>query len=173
MGKVCARLIASSNQTGSGHRGRYSEGGSLQVISQYARKVYSLDISAEPQAKLSSSFSNVEFLVGNSRELLPRLLDDISSQGQQLGFVLVDGDHSPSGVMADANAILKYEPVRRLLIVFHDSFNPECRSGILSADWQACDYVHYFEADFVPGIYYEHALGRAAARSMWGGLPWR
>jgi len=146
------------------------QGGSLQLLSQYAQKVYSVDISPEPASRLGDSFPNVDFLIGSSKEVLPGLIRAISESRERLGFILVDGDHSHAGVMSDANAILKYVPVGPLFIVFHDSFNPECRKGILSSNWRACDHVHLVEIDFVPGVYYQQACGRAAERSMWGGL---
>jgi hypothetical protein len=146
------------------------QGGSLQVIAGCAQKVYSIDFDASLKDRLGQEFSNVEFLTGDSRQLLPGLLNRITEDGEELGFVLIDGDHSTEGVRSDINNILRYTPVRPVFIVFHDSFNPDCRRGVLTADWSKCDHVHYVEVDFVPGVYHFEAFDTAAPRSMFGGL---
>ena len=145
-------------------------GGSLQVIMRHAEKAYSVDVDATIKDRLGSRFPGVEFLAGNSREIVPPLLDRISERGEELGFVLIDGDHSTEGVRSDINAVLHYKPLRPVYIVFHDSFHPPCRQGILTADWAACDHVHFVEIDFVPGVYHFEAFDTAMARSMFGGL---
>jgi len=145
-------------------------GGSLQIISRAARKVYSVDISPSCRETLSADFPNVEFRTGPSREILPGVMKDIADSGESLGFVLIDGDHSAQGVRGDINLVLQHIPTRDVYIVFHDSFNPACRKGILSADWQACPYVHYVEVDYIPGVYHYDRFDTALPRSMWGGL---
>ena len=146
------------------------KGGSLQVIAGHAAKVYSIDTSPNPKHQLEHRFENVEFLTGDSKKLLPELLKAISDRGEQLGFVLIDGDHSEEGVRRDIDAVLQYSPVNPVYIVFHDSFHPPCRRGILSAKWSDCEYVHYVEIDFVPGVYHHEQFDTAPARSMFGGL---
>jgi hypothetical protein len=146
------------------------KGGSLQVISRGARKVYSIDTSADCKDKLGDQFGNVEFLTGDSRQLLPSLLNRIGTSGEKLGFVLIDGDHSTDGVRHDINAVLEHTPTGALYIVFHDCFHPPSREGILTADWQLCPYVHYVEVDFIPGVYHHDAFDTAKPRSMYGGL---
>ena len=69
-------------------------GGSLQVLSRFCERVYSLDIDPEVPQRLQGRFSNVEFLIGPSDETLPRLLDRLQGEGAEVSFVLVDGDHS-------------------------------------------------------------------------------
>lgn len=146
------------------------KGGSLQVLSMAARKVYSLDISVCPKESLESRFENVEFLTGDSRKLLPALLTQITKSGERLGFVLIDGDHSTDAVRADINAVLRYRPIAPLFVVFHDSFHPPSRRGILSAEWAACPFVHFVEVDFVQGVFHKTAKYTAEALSMYGGL---
>ncbi|MGI0492785.1 class I SAM-dependent methyltransferase [Alkalinema pantanalense CENA528] len=146
------------------------QGGSLQVISRKAQKVYSIDISPDCKAQLSPHFSNVEFLTGSSQDLLPQLLQQIQQNNEVLNFVLIDGDHSTEGVRRDINAVLQYVPTQPLYIVFHDSFHPPCRQGILAADWQQCEYIHYVEIDFIPGVYHYEPFDTAEPRSMYGGL---
>jgi len=146
------------------------KGGSLQLVSKNANHVYSLDISPTCKEELSQHFSNVEFLTGDSKTLVDGVLTEIKSRGSELGFVLIDGDHSSEGVRGDINAVLKHVPTRDVYIVFHDSFNPEARRGILGAAWEACPYVHYVEIDYIPGVFHAEAFDTAHAGSMFGGL---
>ena len=146
-----------------------NKGGSLQILSKKAKKVFSLDISSECK-QTPGTFDNVEFLIGDSKQLLPPLLNKISSDQESLGFILIDGDHSTEAVRADINSVLQYVPIRPLYVVFHDSFHPACREGILTANWHQCEYVHYVEIDFIPGVYVHEAWDTAQPRSMWGGF---
>lgn len=145
------------------------KGGSLQVVAQKSDRVYSLDITP-CQQELAAHFDNVEFRTGPSQEQLPALLNQISEEGQKLGFVLIDGDHSTEGVRDDINAVLQYRPIRPVYVVFHDSFHPPSRQGILAASWKECPWVHYVEVDFVPGVYHYEPFDTAPPRSMYGGL---
>ncbi|WP_442507914.1 class I SAM-dependent methyltransferase [Novipirellula sp. SH528] len=146
------------------------KGGSLQVISPHVKKVYSIDSSVECKNTLSSKFDNVEFLTGDSKQLLPSLLDEISRRDEPLGFVLIDGDHTFEGVRSDINAVLQYKPIRPMYVVFHDSFHPECREGILAAQWHDCRHVHFVEVDFISGVFHFDGFDTAPPRSMYGGL---
>lgn len=145
-------------------------GGSLQLLAAAARKVYSLDISPDCAERLATRFGNVEFLTGDSKALLPPLLERIACDGEQLGFVLIDGDHSTAAVRADINAVLRYQPIRPLYVVFHDSFHPPSRQGILTAGWEACPWVHSVDVDFIQGVFHPKAVATAEPRSMYGGL---
>lgn len=145
-------------------------GGSLQVLSKLAGRVISIDISPDCRSQLSDRFVNVEFLAGKSRDVLPGVLERIRENGESLGFVLIDGDHSADGVRDDINLVLGHVPSRPVYVVFHDSFNPDCRRGILAADWKQCPHVHYVEVDFIPGVYHFNRFDTALPRSMWGGL---
>lgn len=145
-------------------------GGSLQIIAERSAKVYSIDLSSEPRERLAGRFPNAELLTGDSRRLIPEVLAKIRERKEQLGFVLIDGDHSTEGVKADVEAVLRHAPTRPVYVVFHDSFHPPCRQGILAAAWQECPWVHYVEVDFVPGVFHLEAFDTARPRSMYGGL---
>jgi hypothetical protein len=69
-------------------------------------------------------------------------------------------------VRQDVNAVLRYRPRRPLYVAMHDSFNPDCRTGMLAADWQACPHVHYLQLDFAGGQFAPSPRGL----EMWGGL---
>ena len=145
-------------------------GGSLQVLSKFSQKVISVDIDPAVGRGLGGKFKNVEFISGDSTVLLPELISDLSAKGEKVGFVLIDGDHSAPGVKRDIESVLRLKPQGRVVILMHDSFNPECRSGMRMADWSGCPHVHFVELDFIPGIYHFNAHDTAEARSMWGGF---
>jgi hypothetical protein len=146
------------------------QGGSLQIISKYSEKVHSIDISDKYKDLLDKNFDNVEFHYGDSKELIPKVLEQISNSNKKIEFVLIDGDHSTLGVKSDIESILKYRPKSDLYIVFHDSFHPASRKGILEANWEASQFVHYVEVDFIPGVFHHKAFDTAKPNTMWGGL---
>jgi cephalosporin hydroxylase len=149
-----------------------AKGGSLQVLHKLVPTVYAIDIEPDLHQNLIPQFPGVNFLTGPSLEILPELLKKIQSQGIHLGFIFVDSDHTTEAVRADINIILKsYTPVCRLVILLHDSFNPDCRKGILSADWGKCPYVHFIDSDYIPGTYTDDVYNNhVQEKSMWGGL---
>jgi len=146
------------------------KGGSLQLIADHAERVYSIDTSSESKELLGNHFDNVEFITGDSKHSIPIVLAEITDAKEKLGFVLIDGDHSTQGVKSDIDAVLQYVPTCPVYIVFHDSFHPPSREGILSAEWERCEHVHYVEVDFIPGVYHYEAFDTARPRSMYGGL---
>lgn len=164
-----SRILEHANPEIAIEIGTYN-GGSLQNIAGVARKVFSLDINSQSQDALKPLFQNVEFLSGDSKKLLPNLLRHLQAENAPLGFVLIDGDHSTEGVKSDIDAVLDFKPNRPIFIVFHDSFHPASRAGILAAGWEKCPYVHYVEIDFIPGVFHYDAFDTAPARSMYGGL---
>jgi cephalosporin hydroxylase len=149
-----------------------AKGGSLQVLNKLVPNVYAIDIEPEIHQNLKPQFPDVNFLTGSSLEILPELLKKIRSQGIKLGFILIDSDHTTEGVRADINTILKnYTPVCRLVILLHDSFNPHCRKGILTADWKENPYVHLVDTDYIPGTYIDDIYNNhIQKKSMWGGF---
>lgn len=106
-------------------------GGSLQVLARFSKKVYSLEIDPEVERRLAGKYPNVEFIIGPSTETLPPLLKRLEAEQANLGFVLVDGDHTTKGVKSDINNVLEFKPRHPLYVVMHDSFNPECRTAAL------------------------------------------
>lgn len=125
--------------------------GSLSVLARHSRKVYALDIDPQCEAQFASQFTNVQFVTGDAKDTLPRVLEQIATAGEALSFVLIDADHSREGVQRDIESVLRFTPTRPLYLVMHDSFNPECRRGMVDADWSSNLHVHAVELDFVPG----------------------
>ena len=58
---------------------------------------------------------------------MPELVNQLNRACQPVEFVLIDGDHSSEIVRADINSLLKLDVNRRLVILMHDPFNPDCR----------------------------------------------
>ncbi|MBP8005724.1 MAG: glycosyltransferase [Acinetobacter sp.] len=142
-------------------------GGSLSLIAQYADKVFSIDIDPSIPDKFKQ-FSNVSFFTGPSQIIMPTLLKALDDADMPVEFLLIDGDHSAEGVKRDIEIILDYVPKKPLIVMMHNGFNPECRRGMLEANWQKSDYVQYVDLDFIPGRVIEH--GGGGDGEMWGGL---
>jgi glycosyltransferase involved in cell wall biosynthesis len=141
-------------------------GGSLSLISQYAKSVISIDIDPEIPERYSH-FKNVRFLTGFSQEVLPPLLDELDKADIAVDFVLIDGDHSAAGIKRDIEILIGRTPKAPMFVMMHDGFNPECRRGMLEADWQSSPHVQWVDTDFIPGRVIEHGGGSG---EMWGGL---
>jgi len=141
-------------------------GGSLQVISKYSEKVYVVDIDPELPARIGDRFENVEFVIGDSQKMLPELIHRLNQEKAEVGFVLIDGDHSTQMVRSDIESTLVLMPLNDVFILLHDSFNPPCREGMRQVDYAAQPHVHYVELDFIPGIFNTPEI----KGEMWGGL---
>ncbi|WP_375453775.1 class I SAM-dependent methyltransferase [uncultured Methylobacterium sp.] len=143
-------------------------GGSLSLTSQYAREIIAIDIDPEVPGRFHCP-ANVDLRIGPSQDLIPQALADFEARGVPLHYVLIDADHSASGVKRDLELVLAYSPRQPLVILMHDSGNPDTRRGILSVDWAANPHLHFVDCDFVPGQIIEHAV-TAASGEIWGGL---
>lgn len=143
-------------------------GGSLSLTSQYVGKIIGIDIDEAVRSRFQPP-SNVDIWIGPSDTLIPRALKHFRKEGLPLNFVLIDADHSAAGVKRDIEAVLEYKPVEPMIIVMHDSGNPDTRRGILGADWAKNPHLHFMECDFVPGQIIEHAV-TAERGEIWGGL---
>ena len=142
-------------------------GGSLQAIAKYSDRVYSIDIDAGVSKLLNGRFLNVEYLTGSSDRLLPQVVETIQNADAPLSFVLIDGGHSTETVRNDINQLLRFRPTVPLYILMHDSFNPDCRAGMRTANWANNPYVHSVELDFVIGTIVATPSHR---NQMWCGL---
>ena len=141
-------------------------GGSLQVIQAFAEETYSIDISDEPKSRLWAKFPNVHFLVGSSTTILPELLAKLQAENKKLGFILIDGDHSKKGVQTDLHTILSYPHQHPLVILAHDCFNPQCRSGIAEMNYSQYPAVREVEIDHVVG----KTVKIRGLLELWGGF---
>ncbi|MGF1678887.1 MAG: class I SAM-dependent methyltransferase, partial [Candidatus Methylacidiphilales bacterium] len=144
------------------------KGGTSQAIARFCKRAVSLDLDGDHQSKLRPLFPNVDYRTGDSHRLLPEVMQELQEGEDELGFVFVDGDHTEAGVREDINHILSYRPQSRpLYVLCHDAFNPDCRRGILGADWEGNPHVHHLEIDFVAGIFH---WSPSWFKYLWGGL---
>lgn len=142
-------------------------GGSLSLISQYSQMVFSIDIDPDVPSRLPA-MDNVSFLIAPSQTVLPLLFQALDEANIPIDFLLIDGDHTADGVRRDIETVLTYVPKQPMFVMMHDSFNPECRRGIMTAKWQNSPYVAWIDVDFVPGRIIEG--DNLAKGEMWGGL---
>jgi SAM-dependent methyltransferase len=142
-------------------------GGSLQILSRYAKRVISCDIDPTCRERLGKANPNVEFVTGRSQATLPGVMKRLQEESAKVGLILIDGDHTAQGVKGDIEALLEYVPGCPVYVIVHDSFNPDVRQGIRTARWAESPYVHCVEMDFVPGVIHQ---GGEAHREMWGGF---
>jgi hypothetical protein len=125
-----------------------ASGGSLARIAAHSAEVHAIDLTDE---KLESCPPNATFHLGDSKTVLPNLLEELATRERNVDFVLVDGDHSAPGVAADLGALLESSAVGRSVILVHDSFNPIVRSGIESVALANRPGVIGFDLDAIPG----------------------
>jgi len=143
------------------------QGGSLSLLAQESRMVFSIDIDPTIPAKFAS-YSNVSCLTGPSTTILPLLFRELDDAGIGVDFILLDGDHSAEGIRRDLLVILSHPPTKPLFVAMHDSVNPDCRRGMLEAPWRQSPYVQWVDLDFVPGRVVED--GGPFHGELWGGL---
>jgi hypothetical protein len=141
-----------------------AEGGNLRRIANYSQHVHSIDVDHGPVGEVPE---NAQLHTGASAEMLPPLLSALSSAGQPLDFVLVDGDHSYAGVRRDLELLLGSSCTTRTVLLVHDTMNAEVRAGVESVSFDGYPSVVYYELDFVPGYVYRKGVARGAA---WGGI---
>lgn len=137
-------------------------GGSLGTIAKFSDRVHSFDLELQIDA---DAYPNATFHVGDSHELLPMVLNELSSAGQSVEFALVDGDHSPEGVKSDVLDLLASSAMRDGVILLHDTGNEAVRRGVEEIAFSQYDRIGLVDLDFVPAA---APVGSLSAR--WGGL---
>lgn len=143
-----------------------AQGGSLRRIAAHAQEVHSFDIVPEIEA-LERELPNVTTHVGDSAELVPKLLSDLESKGREVDFALVDGDHTVAGVRRDAEALLASEACRQTAIVFHDAANDDVRDGLEGVRFEDHPKVAYVNLDFIAGYLVSDPIRHL---EIWNGL---
>lgn len=124
-------------------------GGSLNIISKYLDKVYSLDLNHECIDK--NKYSNVEWITGDSNLTLPELIENINNSEEEVNFILIDGNHEFQYVLNDINNILKLKPKGDIVLLIHDSWYIKSRRAIIESDLNSNPYVYYVNTDFCTG----------------------
>jgi hypothetical protein len=126
------------------------EGGSLGPISAHSRAAHAFDIERRPSVT-NERFPNVTFHIGDSHELLPRVLAQFTEEGANVDFVLVDGDHHADGVRRDLEDLLTAPCIDRTVILLHDTLNGSVRAGIEQVDFRSFGKIRHVDLDFVTG----------------------
>ncbi len=128
------------------------DSGSLSAIAKFSKKVYTIDIDPTCSERIGRKFSNVEFVTGLSEETLIPLIQRLQEDNVGLEFILIDACHTRQAVRQDIENLLHIiRPTLPLYVVLHDSISPECRQGVIEANWGANPYVNFVELDFVMG----------------------
>jgi Methyltransferase domain len=142
-----------------------AEGGSLARIAKHTEHVHSFDL-LRPNTP-TVELEHVTLHTGDSHVLLPRLLGRLAADGQNVDFVLVDGDHSADGVERDVRDLLGSDAIQHTVIVIHDTLNDEVRKGLARINYSAQPKVVHADLDFIGG---HLSLGGAFQHELWGGL---
>lgn len=127
-----------------------ASGGSLEAISLESDEVHSFDLQRH-SSLTSERFPNVIFHTGDSHQLLPAFLEQLSASDRNVDFVLVDGDHSAQGVQRDVHDLLSSPSAGTSVILLHDTLNRSVRTGLEKVDYGAFGKVRLVDLDFVPG----------------------
>jgi hypothetical protein len=142
-----------------------AEGGSLRRVAAHSAEVHSFDL-VEPDSE-TARIAHATFHAGDSHELLPVFLGELAGAGRNVDFVLVDGDHSASGVRTDIEDLLDSPAIGRTVILLHDTANEEVRRGMDAVDLDRYPKVSHADFDFVAGyVFREPSL----KDEIWGGL---
>jgi hypothetical protein len=138
-----------------------ARGGSLRRICAHSDEVHSFDLAPE----LPEAPPNATLHIGDCHVLLPKALSAFEAEGRNVDFVLVDGDHTPSGVRQDLEDLLGSGALRSTVIVLHDVLNEFTRAGIESVDLAAYPRLEFVGLDFLT-----RRVSPRATEEVWGGL---
>lgn len=145
-----------------------AEGGSLRRIATHSAEVHSFDVNPDVAAVVDA-VPNATAHIGDSAELLPRVLAEFEAAGRNVDFVLIDGDHTYEGVQRDMRAVLESGACSRTVVVAHDSANDHVRDGLEALDLPAHRKVTLCLLDFVPG-YLVVEGHETYSGAIWNGL---
>ena len=134
----------------------YHRGGATKWLTKFAQKVITVDVN-EFVGEASAQYANLEAWNCTTIEAIKK----IKQADLSFDLAIIDADHSKLAVANDVKGILPHAEV----ILMHDSFNPGCRKGMLSA--LKSQNTHAYFLDFIPSVLKHDGL--------WGGLAiaWR
>jgi hypothetical protein len=134
----------------------YHRGGATKWLSEFSEQVISVDVN-EFVSNAPNLFHNVEAWNCPTLEAVSR----IKTENLFFDLAIIDADHSRKAVSADINGIIEHADI----ILMHDSFNPDCRKGMMDSLKNQKSHAYYL--DFIPSI--------SKNDGLWGGLAiaWR
>jgi len=129
----------------------YHRGGATKWLSEFSEQVITVDVN-EFVADAPNLFHNVEAWNCPTLEAASR----IKKENLFFDLAIIDADHSRKAVSADINGIIEHSDI----ILMHDSFNPDCRKGMVDALKNQKSHAYYL--DFIPSV--------SKNDGLWGGL---
>ena len=129
----------------------YHRGGATKWLAEFSEKVITVDVN-EFVSDAPNHFHNVEAWNCPTLEAASR----IKKENLLFDLAIIDADHSRLAVSADINGIIEHSDI----ILMHDSFNPDCRKGMLDALKKQDSHAYYL--DFIPSV--------SKNDGLWGGL---
>ena len=129
----------------------YHRGGATKWLSEFSEQVLSVDVN-EFVSNAPNLFHNVEAWNCPTLEAASR----IKKENLFFDLAIIDADHSRKAVSGDINGIISHSDI----ILMHDSFNPDCRKGMVDALKNQDSHAYYL--DFIPSV--------SKSDGLWGGL---
>ena len=129
----------------------YHRGGATFWLSKFAKKVITVDVN-EFVTNAEKEYPNVEAWNYPTLEAIDR----IKEENLFFDLAIIDADHSRKAVSADVKGLLEHADI----ILMHDSFNPDCRKGMI--DTLESQKSHAYYLDFMPSV--------SKGDGLWGGL---
>ena len=129
----------------------YHRGGATKWLAKFSEKVITVDVN-EFVSDAPNQFHNVEAWNCPTLEAASR----IKKEKLFFDLAIIDADHSRKAVSADINGIIEHSGI----ILMHDSFNPDCRKGMMDALKNQKSHAYYL--DFFPSA--------SKNNGLWGGL---
>ena len=129
----------------------YHLGGATKWLSELSEQVISVDVN-EFVSNAPNVFHNVEAWNCPTLEAASR----IKKENLFFDLAIIDADHSRKSVCADIKGIINHSDI----ILMHDSFNPDCRKGMIDALKNQKSHAYYL--DFIPSV--------SKNDGLWGGL---
>ena len=129
----------------------YHRGGATKWLAEFSEKVITVDVN-EFVSDAPNQFHNVEAWNCPTLEAASR----IKKEKLFFDLAIIDADHSRKAVSADINGIIEHSDI----ILMHDSFNPDCRKGMVDALEKQDSHAYYL--DFIPSV--------SKNNGLWGGL---
>jgi Methyltransferase domain len=125
-------------------------GGTLERICAHSQEVHVFDVQRFPELT-PERFPDVVFHIGDSNELLPRVLDQLAESSKNVDFVFVDAEHTKEAVRLDVESLVSSGCTARTAILLHDTLVPQVRAGVEAIDFAAHPKVRFVDLDFVSG----------------------
>jgi len=129
----------------------YHRGGATKWLSEFSEQVLSVDVN-EFVSNAPNLFHNVEAWNCPTLEAASR----IKKENLFFDLAIIDADHSRKAVSGDICGIISHSDI----ILMHDSFNPDCRKGMVDALKNQDSHAYYL--DFISSV--------SKRDGLWGGL---